>query len=114
MPQRAVLGKGKTPSIELLLRCAAVGTPDHFRAVSAAGDQCLRVHVLEFGNRAPENSSELVPVPNPYLIYSLEARSTSKYVLSLLTPKRKTNAREHDTCFSLLLTIYQMCVYSDQ
>ncbi len=61
--RRAVLAKGKTPSIELLLWCAGVDTPDPHRAVFAAGDQCLRVHVLEFDNQAPEKSFDLVPSP---------------------------------------------------
>ena len=47
--RRAVLGKDKTPSVELILLCAGGDTPDPYRAVLAAGDQCLRVHVLEFG-----------------------------------------------------------------
>ena len=53
--QRAVLGKGKTASVELLLLCAGGGTPDPHRAVFAAGDQCLLIHVLELGDRPPEN-----------------------------------------------------------
>ena len=49
--RRAVLGKGKTPSVELLVWCAGGDTPDPHRAVFASGDHCLGVHVLEFRDR---------------------------------------------------------------
>ncbi len=48
--RRAVLGKGNTRSVELLVWY----TPDPDCAVFTAGDQCLGVHVLEFGYQAPE------------------------------------------------------------
>ena len=48
--QRAVLGKGKTLSVELLLLCTGGDTADPHRAVVAVGDQCLRVNVLENGS----------------------------------------------------------------
>ena len=52
--QRAVLGKDKTPSVELLLLCAGGDTPYPHRAVFVAGDQCLCIHVLDICDRAPE------------------------------------------------------------
>ncbi len=44
----------KATSVELLLLCAGGDTPDPHRAVFAAGDQCLRIHVLELRDRPPE------------------------------------------------------------
>ena len=52
---------------------------------------------------------QFVPVP---ILWFIEIyTSKSKHVLSLLNIWKKTNARQHDNCFSLLLTIYNMCVY---
>ncbi len=70
--------------VELLVWCAGGNTPDPHRALFAAGDQCLGVHVLEFRDCAPEISSEFVPVPHPDMIYiNHEAR------VSFLTLKEK-------------------------
>jgi len=52
---KSVLGKGKTLSKELLLLCGGGDTPDPIRVVFTTGDQCLRVNLLEFGDRGPEN-----------------------------------------------------------
>jgi hypothetical protein len=54
--------------VELLRLCARVDNPDPHPAVFAAGDQCLRINVLELRNRPPEKYF-LVPVPNPNMIY---------------------------------------------
>ncbi len=52
--QRTVLGKGKTPSVELFLLCAGGDIPYPHRSVFGVGDQCLRIHVLDLRNRLPE------------------------------------------------------------
>ncbi len=89
--RKTVLGKDKTPSVELLLLCAGGDTSYPHRPVFAARDQCLGVHVLELRDRAPENSSELVPVPYPDMIYiNHEARVST--LLVFVTVKEKTNA----------------------
>jgi len=41
-------------------------TADPHRVGFCDGDQCLRIHVLEFGNRAPKISFEFVQVAQPY------------------------------------------------
>ena len=60
-----VLGKGRTPSVEILLLCTGDDTPDPHRAVFAAGDQCLCIHVLDLRDRAPENFFLVSSGPQP-------------------------------------------------
>ena len=64
-----VLGKGRTPSVELLLLCVGDDTPDPHRVVVDVGDQCLRVHILELGDRRSEFFCKLDPVSYPKILY---------------------------------------------